>query len=523
MKNVMEVLGIIRKLEKSIQIKLKLTRRNSFEKGIKWFKNYAAHDGCIGTRQKSKTVNEKLMECCVSTLHCVGEKEFSYKIAKCQAINQKSDGSFVSHVVPRIISTSQVIDGFLTVHNDLPELKENLINACNFLESQITEEGRIKNLSGDNTENGERTEIPENAYLCVLPPLLKAERELSEERFFEAAMRGRSYFLKKEDLLEFKSSMNLHFFGCLINALIELGDVELAKKGLDYVVSLQRGKGGLLAGPVSRCVCFTGMAQMTIAYYKLGWRELADRAMAYLENKQNPNGSFYCCKDMRIKCAHREQIGLAEKFYLDAYMLRMKTDFANCGILESVEEYDGRVKEITSFLGNLNGKRVLDVGCGKGRYLRLLIKQFPNAQCYGIDVSEELLRFCPKEAKTSVGTMLAIKYPDSWFDCVLSIEALEHAVNIEAAVKEMSRVLKPGGKIIIIDKNEAKLGTMKIMPWERWFSPKQITQLLSKYGVIANHKQVPYEQLSKPDGLFLAWEGTKLGENHSNLANYNQE
>jgi len=47
------------------------------------------------------------------------------------------------------------------------------------------------------------------------------------------------------------------------------------------------------------------------------------------------------------------------------------------------------------------------------------------------------------------------------------------------------------------------------MPWEIWFSPQQITTLLSKYGVTACYKETTYEHLSKPDGLFIAWKGIK--------------
>ena len=49
--------------------------------------------------------------------------------------------------------------------------------------------------------------------------------------------------------------------------------------------------------------------------------------------------------------------------------------------------------------------------------------------------------------------MLNIKYPSDYFDCVYSVEAIEHAVNIDHAIKEMVRILKPKGKIIIITPN----------------------------------------------------------------------
>ena len=49
------------------------------------------------------------------------------------------------------------------------------------------------------------------------------------------------------------------------------------------------------------------------------------------------------------------------------------------------------VKLIRQHLGNLAGKRVLDVGCGKGRFARVFHEQEPRAELWGLDISEEML------------------------------------------------------------------------------------------------------------------------------------
>jgi malonyl-CoA O-methyltransferase len=253
------------------------------------------------------------------------------------------------------------------------------------------------------------------------------------------------------------------------------------------------------------------MAQLAIAWYKLGEKEPADKAMTYLEKLQNPSGGFYGSYGKGSVYFPTKEISWAVKFFLDAYLWKIKTDF-NREVEDysiSIDEKDGRVQEILAFFGDLKGKKVIDVGCGKGRYLRVLMDRFSTAKYYGLDLSEEMLRFCPKGIETTVGSMLAMKYPDSYFDCVLSVEALEHAVKVESAVKEMVRVLKPSGKIIIIDKDIDKLGTLKIKPWERWYGTEQITALLEQYGVKANYKKVSYKGNVYPDSLFVAWEGVK--------------
>src|SRR6201987_5504607 len=74
------------------------------------------------------------------------------------------------------------------------------------------------------------------------------------------------------------------------------------------------------------------------------------------------------------------------------------------------------VKLIREHLGNLRGKRVLDVGCGKGRFARVFHEQEPAAELWGLDISEEMLRFVPEGIQTRAGAMTELPFEDGWFD-----------------------------------------------------------------------------------------------------------
>ena len=111
------------------------------------------------------------------------------------------------------------------------------------------------------------------------------------------------------------------------------------------------------------------------------------------------------------------------------------------------------VKVIREHLGDLRGRRVLDVGCGKGRFLRTLREQEPWAHLWGLDISEEMLSYVPEGIHTRAGCMTELPFEDEYFDGAYATESLEHAVEIEKAVAEICRVVKPGGRIAIIDKN----------------------------------------------------------------------
>ena len=167
------------------------------------------------------------------------------------------------------------------------------------------------------------------------------------------------------------------------------------------------------------------------------------------------------------------------------------------------------VQVILKFFGDLTDKSVLDVGCGKGRFARVLQDQNPQAEIWGLDISEEMLRFVPAPIHTRAGSMTELPFADSTFDCVYATESLEHAVEIERAVDEMCRVLKPGGKLVIIDKNAEHWGRLDTPDWERWFTREELEKLLAKHCRKVWSEYISYWEDVAPDGLFLVWFGEK--------------
>lgn len=96
------------------------------------------------------------------------------------------------------------------------------------------------------------------------------------------------------------------------------------------------------------------------------------------------------------------------------------------------------ILESINFIGNLNGKLILDLGCGKKPYLQL----FKEARCIGLEL--------PKMGFAEVyGTALFLPFKDGVFDLVLCTQVLEHINEPEAALNEIFRVLKTGGYLIM--------------------------------------------------------------------------
>jgi ubiquinone/menaquinone biosynthesis C-methylase UbiE len=163
------------------------------------------------------------------------------------------------------------------------------------------------------------------------------------------------------------------------------------------------------------------------------------------------------------------------------------------------------VQLILEYFGVLNGKTVLDAGCGKGRFARVLAERYPEASIVAFDLAEAMLRHVPPGIRPCAGSMTALPFPSDHFDCAYATESLEHAVDIDAAVAEMCRVLKPDGRIVIIDKNIEQWGRLKTPEWEQWFGRKQLEKMLARHCRQVSSRSISYWEDVAPDGLFLAW------------------
>lgn len=127
-------------------------------------------------------------------------------------------------------------------------------------------------------------------------------------------------------------------------------------------------------------------------------------------------------------------------------------------ILYQVEQshwwHVGRRRIIASFLERILGEvtdspaRILDVGCGTGANL-LLLSKYGDAE--GVDISDDALAFCRERGlqKVKKGAAEELPYADESFDLVSALDVVEHLDDDLAALKEMKRVLRPGGRVFL--------------------------------------------------------------------------
>jgi SAM-dependent methyltransferase len=92
--------------------------------------------------------------------------------------------------------------------------------------------------------------------------------------------------------------------------------------------------------------------------------------------------------------------------------------------------------------------RILDVGCGTGANL-LMLSQYGDAE--GVDISEDALAFCRERGldQVKLGAAEALPYDDGTFDLVTALDVVEHMDDDVAALREMRRVLRPEGRVLL--------------------------------------------------------------------------
>jgi ubiquinone/menaquinone biosynthesis C-methylase UbiE len=475
-------------------------------RALSWIRDNHLPGGGIRVESGHRRAYPEVTGYIVPTLLAYGDEELAMRLTEWLICIQRRDGSFTDPDDGRsfVFDTGQVLRGLVAMSGRVGGAEGAARRAADYLVATMIDEGR----GGFPIQYG-GTDCPEPVQLYVLPPLVAAAERLRVPRYREAALRCAEHYLGRADCLRLDDLT--HFLAYQIEALIDLGYAERVRATLAALASQQSVDGAVrgVGGSGQEWVCTPGLAQLAICWYKIDAPAPADLAMTWLDRHQDADGGFRGSYGRGAAYKSRVDVSWAPKFYLDAHLLRVDAFFARhaSDFPSEVGAGDGRLASIARLVRP--GARVLEVGCGKGRFLKALSTAVPDASYFGVDPAPALLSAVPPKIVTAPGTLENIPYPDQSFDVVFSVEAIEHSVAPMRAVSEMLRVTAPGGWIVIVDKHRGVWGRMECPPWERWPDAAEMSERLRLDCDDVSGESVSFDGHPASDGLMMAWSGRK--------------
>jgi ubiquinone/menaquinone biosynthesis C-methylase UbiE len=134
--------------------------------------------------------------------------------------------------------------------------------------------------------------------------------------------------------------------------------------------------------------------------------------------------------------------------------------------------WDYRDRRTLSYLGE--EKDILDLGCGEGITLEKILSQFTGRNALGIDPSVEKVRICQEhQLPAREGSAYALDLRDQSWDCCLFLEVIEHLLEPQKALREIHRVLRMGGLLLVIFPHDwlFKVARLSFLKFKEAFSP----------------------------------------------------
>jgi len=171
--------------------------------------------------------------------------------------------------------------------------------------------------------------------------------------------------------------------------------------------------------------------------------------------------------------------------------------------------YDGLPGALTAVTGRLTGhetlagrlirpdgfdirgcKHILDAGCGNGRYSKFLLSEADaDALLTGFDYSRQMLQRARKRLQSDRVSQVAadltrLPYQDASFDAIVCGWVLEHLPDPRPGLRELARVLRPGGKLLLLATEDTFTGALCSRLWHcRTYNRQELRRVAQECGL----------------------------------------
>lgn len=370
-----------------------------------------------------------------------GHTDIATDYAKWLLDIQKSDGSWYDSGDndPYVFDSGQILKGLLAIRRAIIEqsiqfeysfdyIDEHIKRGCDWILSNMTDEGRLMTPSTDDW--GDNGDCDDLIHIYCLSPIREAGTIYHRQDYIDKVNKILNYYMTKriDDILNF--NMLSHFWSYVMEALVDLGRSDLALEGMKTTEKLQDENGFVPAYKNVHWICTTGLFQQALVWYKLGNVDQGNKAFNYALSLQNNDGGWYgSYPNEKYPYEHNTYFTYDEnswvvKYFLDALYWKNKAEFdiQAPSFLTHYDKNDGRYKVVCNEIKEIAAAstsqiKILDAGCGKGAYLKNLADDINNADLYGMDISEQVMKFVNDHRINTVeGTLCSIPFKTNSFD-----------------------------------------------------------------------------------------------------------
>ena len=165
--------------------------------------------------------------------------------------------------------------------------------------------------------------------------------------------------------------------------------------------------------------------------------------------------------------------------------MHVRTAEAKCEFDRWSNHYDRDPLQVFFFkpahrmlLANLTAadRRVLDIGCGTGRFAASVLEHYPETHVWGVDLSDGMLRQCSGRCHAANGRLHVVQgdserlpFADDSFDHIFMSHVISVVSDPFKLVREAQRVAKPGARLVIV--NHFQSDNRFIALFEKWLCP----------------------------------------------------